>query len=117
VNQLAQFVFVRPERIRSVEPARSKTAKRAASFFIERKCVQEGSAAPATEEFRFELLRFLQARRADWNPAYAPQRRRANPAIVWEKERKETSAGLFNRGQSGARCRCPRRTTAEDPPP
>jgi hypothetical protein len=61
VDQLAEFVFIEPERVRRVEPADASAAQRAAALIVQRKAAQEGCAALYATIFRCERFGLGQA--------------------------------------------------------
>jgi hypothetical protein len=61
VDQLAEFVFIEPERVRRVEPADASATQRAAALIVQRKAAQEGCAALYATIFRCERFGLGQA--------------------------------------------------------
>src|ERR1700733_4065655 len=97
MNQLAQLVFVKSERVSRVEPPHPSPAQRAAALIVQREVAQERRAALDAIVLSRQRLRLGQARSAHRDARKGLQRLIADAAIVGEKKGKKGSGDLSSR--------------------
>jgi hypothetical protein len=114
MNELAQRAFVQPETGCPVEPTQTRAAGRADTLLVKWISVNEWRLADRAEILGSERGGGVQALFADRNPSPFGEGAIANPAIVGEKQRKNSVGDPANE-MEGSRSR--QSATREGAPP
>lgn len=122
VNQAAHDAFISAERIDGVEAGEAQTAQRAAARVIERRPIQERSAARDAEIIGDRRFGRAQAGIANRNSGNFVERLFADAAVIREDEVEESAESLLRGayrayGQIRKTQEFAERATREDPPP
>jgi hypothetical protein len=114
MDEAAQRTLIKSETGRTIESTQPGAARRANTLRIERISVDERRAADGAEIFGLERSRGVQALFADRNPGPLEEGAIADPAIIGEKQRKNTVGDPANE-MEGSRSR--QSATREGAPP
>jgi hypothetical protein len=94
MDQVAQRAFVESEAVRGVERSCAGPAESAPAFEVQGESILKGSLALRAVVLGRVFCRLAQTGGADGNARVSAQRFIANPAFVWEQERKKGMRNL-----------------------